>query len=60
MPLETGLYIIRSKIDDREVGRYPIEDRSLGPKPLFALREPIHRPTVSYPKLVYGRITYVS
>lgn len=47
MTLETGSYIIRSKFNDHEVGRYPIEDRSLLPKPLFVLQDQLLEPKVS-------------
>ena len=37
MSLESGLYVITSKLTSTSVGRYPIEDLSLGPKPVVAL-----------------------
>ena len=48
MPLAKGIYIIRSVVDGRGVGRHPIEDRSLLPKAIRALPDGIAPPQVPY------------
>lgn len=37
MSLEGGVYTIRCKLHDNLVGRHPVEDRSLNPKPVYTL-----------------------
>ncbi|KAJ3488883.1 hypothetical protein NLI96_g2532 [Meripilus lineatus] len=51
MSLQSGTYIIRSVLDKKAIGRHPIEDRSLLPKPVRALPS-----DVSAPKLVVQKV----
>jgi len=44
MSLSSGIYIITSNADGANVGRHPIEDRSLHPKPVLALPKEIDPP----------------
>ena len=46
MSLSNGIYIVTSVAGDRHIGRFPVEDRSLLPKQLFALPEGIEPPRV--------------
>ena len=46
MSLESGLYVVKSVAGDRFVGRFPVEDRSLRPKQVFALPEGVEIPRV--------------
>ena len=47
--LKTGLYTIRSKINNLSVGIHPMEDRSPLPKRLYALRQAPQDRIVSHP-----------
>lgn len=46
MSLESGIYHIVSKAEDRYIGRHPVEDRSARPKQVFALPQCIDAPKV--------------
>ena len=46
MSLATGIYVVTSVAGNRFIGRYPIEDRSLLPKQVFALPESVDAPRV--------------
>lgn len=48
MSLDSGMYIITTVADNRHVGRFPIEDRSLRPKEVFALPQNIDVPRVGF------------
>ncbi|KAJ3488881.1 hypothetical protein NLI96_g2530 [Meripilus lineatus] len=54
MSLPSGIYTIRSVYDQKAIGRHPIEDRSLLPKPIRALPNSITPPKIVVQKVKDG------
>ena len=44
--LENGVYTITNNARDRQIGRFPIEELTLLPKPLMALPQGVEGPNV--------------
>ncbi|KAG9010626.1 hypothetical protein FRB93_003894 [Tulasnella sp. JGI-2019a] len=44
MSIETGMYLISSKVNNHSIGRYPVEDRTMLPKRVMVLPQGIQAP----------------